>query len=355
MEIGIGLDQTLRLDWAQQRELVREAAELGYTSAWSPSSATGRDAFQICAQWWAASAAAVEGGVTTGISVVPAPVWSVPPLASAAATVGDLTGGRFILGVGMSAIYTEAFLRTYGLPARPPIAVMRDYLVTLRQLLAGERLDHEGKTLTLHDLQMAFRPPKVPVYLAALGPQMLRLAGEAADGVALNWCSAEQVAWSRERIAEGVGRAGRGGADVRVVEYIRICVDEDQEVARRALARATLGYALARPGASKAHGYRGHFGRMGFEKVLTELEVRRDAGAPEDELVEAFPRDLLRQVGYYGAPEGAAAAFERLAEGLDVAIVRVVPARPGAAAVRAVMHACAPAPVRAAGVPADRA
>ena len=98
-----------------------------------------------------------------------------------------------------------------------------------------------------------------------------------------------------------------------------------------------------RAGASKEAGYRGHFARMGFNDALTDLEERRDRGATEAELIEAFPRELLQMVGYYGPAAGAAAAFRRLAEGLDVAIVRVVAARPGVESVQAVMRACAPA------------
>jgi 5,10-methylenetetrahydromethanopterin reductase len=119
-------------------------------------------------------------------------------------------------------------------------------------------------------------------------------------------------------------------------------VDDDVEAARRAYTKALMGYALARPGINKTMGYRGHFGRMGFDEALTELEDRRDRGASEDELVDAFPVDLARLVGYFGPASGAASAFRRLAEGLDTAIVRVVSARPGLESITAVMEACQP-------------
>ncbi|MGH2369827.1 MAG: LLM class flavin-dependent oxidoreductase, partial [Chloroflexota bacterium] len=299
--------------------------------------------FHVCAQWAAAGEQVVGGGIGTGISVVPVAHWTVPQLAATAGTVGELTGGRFVLGVGTGGAYVEGQQRTYGLPAYPPVALMRDYLVTLRRLLAGERVEYEGATLSLHGVQLAFRPPRVPVYLGALGPQMLRLAGAASDGACLNWCTPEQIAWSRRRVAEGARRASRDPAEVRVVEYIRICVDDDAAAARRALARATLGYALARPGASKEQGYRAHFTRMGFDAALAELEARRERGATADELADACPTDLLLGVGYFGDAAGAGPAFRRLAEGLDLAIVRVVAARPGPDAVAATIQACRPA------------
>jgi hypothetical protein len=126
-------------------------------------------------------------------------------------------------------------------------------------------------------------------------------------------------------------------------EYIRVCVDEDEDAARIAFARMVLTYALARQGADKSMGYRGHFGRMGFDAVLTDLESRRAAGASEHELAGIFPVELLRLVGYWGRPEGAREAFLRLASDLDIAVVRPVPARRNdLAAVRLAAQACAP-------------
>src|SRR5215471_15602730 len=162
-----------------------------------------------------------------------------------------------------------------------------------------------------------------------MGPQILRLSGELADGVTPNWSSPEQIIWMRERVAEGARKAGRRPEDVPFSQYIRVCIDDDEQAARRAFARNTLGYAMARPGQPTTTGYRGHFGRMGFEEVLTRLEAKRDAGTPVAELVDEMPEDLLRRVGYFGNAAGAAAEFKRLAQGLDEAMVRLITVRPG--------------------------
>ena len=347
MEIGISFEPELGLSFPEQRDLIRESVGLGYASGWSPAR-LAPDPFQICTQWHQAAAGAGKPDFGTGISVLPAPLWTAPVLAGMAGTTAVLTGGRFVLGIGAGSIYSPAWREANNIPAFPAIAMMRDYLVTIRAMLAGETADHHGKAITLRGGRLPFKPPPVPVYLGTLGPQMLRLAGEAADGAALNWSTPEQVAWARERIAEGARRAGRDASEITVHEYIRICVDDEEDAARRGLARAILGYALVRPGASKEAGYRGHFARMGFDAQLAELEERRERGASNDEIIDAFPRDLLSAVGYFGPPSGAAAAFRRLAEGLDVAVVRVVRARPGLESVRAVMQACAPALVHAA-------
>jgi 5,10-methylenetetrahydromethanopterin reductase len=341
VEIGVGLDRGLGLSWDQYRELARHAARLGYRSAWT-NAGIDRDAMHICAQWSVASADVVEGGLGTGISVIPVGYWTAPTLASCAATVGEISGGKFVLGIGSGAIHNPAFRKTLGLPDLKPIGTMREYLTTVRALLAGESVEHEGNAVTLHGVSIGFKPPKVPVALGALGPNMLKLAGEASDGAALNWCTSEQIAWSRQLVAEGARNAGRDPSEIAMIEYIRICVDDDEDAARRAYTKALMGYALARPGVSKALGYRGHFARMGFDEQLTELEARRDRGAPESELIDAFPVELAKLVGYFGPASGAAAAFRRLAEGLDTAIVRVVAARSGPESITTVMEACHP-------------
>ena len=71
MQIGVGLDARLGLSFAQHHEMAAEAARLGYTSLWSPAGAAGLDSFHVCSAWHQAS------GLTTGISVVPSPTWTL--------------------------------------------------------------------------------------------------------------------------------------------------------------------------------------------------------------------------------------------------------------------------------------
>src|SRR5215468_4671876 len=350
IDIGIGLDATLNLSFADQAALSQEAARLGYTNIWTPEN-TGQDAFQLCSQRWAASCQVIPEGLTTGIGVSPVLYRTPIAFAMSGGTLSQLTGNRFIMGIGAGGSYRPRTRQTLGLPQLSTLALMRDYLLTVRSLVAGEEVTYQGEVVTLRGVKLAINPPPhTPVYLGALGPEMLRLGGELADGVCLNWCTPEQIAWSRARLAEGAARTNRDPQRVQVVEYIRVCVDDDVAVARRAFARATLGYALGQwvPTARERRlGYRAHFERMGYTEVLAELDQMRQRGAALDEVADAFPPEWLQQVGYYGPPEAAAAAFRRLAEGLDVAIVRVVAARPGIASVLAALHACRPALVNA--------
>jgi len=261
-------------------------------------------------------------------------------------SLSSFTGGRFILGIGSGGIYRGSTRRQFGLKNVSTLDTMRDYLTIVRGLVAGDRVSHDGPAVRLRQVSLDIDPPpRTPVFLGALGPKMLQLGGELADGLALNWCNADQVAWSRERIAEGARLAGRSPGDVKVAEYIRVCVDDDVEMAKRALASTTLGYALGQSreiGKQTRLGYRGHFERMGFGDMLLEMENMQNKGAAHEDLADSFPDEQLHQVGYFGRAEGVLPALKRLSKGLDLAIVRVVAARPGVESVINTMRACKP-------------
>jgi alkanesulfonate monooxygenase SsuD/methylene tetrahydromethanopterin reductase-like flavin-dependent oxidoreductase (luciferase family) len=343
MKVGVGIDPRLGLSREQERALVQESASMGYDSLWTPAGITGRSIFQTCRDWWEATTEVVADGLSVGTSVIPFPGWTVPSLAAESASLNDVTGGKFTLGIGLGGYPSEGFRKQLGLAYVPSVAYSRDYLQTLRGLFAGKTVDYDGRALTLHGVQLGIKSRAVPVYLAAMGPQMLRLSGECADGVTPNWCSPEQIAWMRERVAEGARGVGRDPEDVPFALYIRVCIDMDEQAARRAFATQVLGYAMARPGAPKDTGYRAHFGRMGFEEILSDLESRRNSGTPLAELVDAVPKELLLKVGYFGHASGAADALRRLSQDLDEAIVRLISVRAGDLdACLAAVRACRP-------------
>jgi alkanesulfonate monooxygenase SsuD/methylene tetrahydromethanopterin reductase-like flavin-dependent oxidoreductase (luciferase family) len=339
MIIGVGLDARLGLSFGLLRAMAVEAERLGFESVWTPAGGVP-DAFHICATWAGATS------MRTGISVVPAArMWTPLALAVQAATLAQLSSGRFVLGLGTGGS-GPSFWRSVGRPDRP-IAVMRDYATVVRRLLAGETVTSDGLAGPVRSAVLGVADlPAAPVYLAALGPQMLRLAGEVADGALLNWATPARIAVSRELIAEGAARAGRSAEEVTTTMYIRVCIDDDVPAARRAFGEQVLGYALARPGVPLTIGYRGLFAQMGFDEALKDLEGRQARGASLPELVDATPDELLDAVGYHGPASGAPAAFARLSVGLDETIVRIITARPGPEPVIEAMAALTPAAIR---------
>lgn len=275
MKIGVGLDSRLGLTAWQLLDLAPLVKDRGYSSIWT-NAGTDYDPIGMCVAWNQAT------GLETGVSVVPIARNPAAVLALAARTAFDLSE-TFTLGIGSG-----------GLTDRP-IKAVREYA------------DEVHKAA-----------PLVPLVIGALGPQMLTLASRVAQGAALNWCTPEQIRWSR----------GIVGPKTRLLMYIRVAVDDDVAAARLVLAKQILAYAmLVRP--SGARGYRNHFERMGFGPELAELEARHARGASEDELARTISERLVRAFGYYGDGTGAREDFAKRAVGLDVAIVRVLSARSG--------------------------
>ena len=172
-----------------------------------PAGLTRRSIFQICRDWWEATTDITPGGLSVGTSVIPFPGWSVPTLAAESASLNEVCDGKFSLGIGLGAYPSPALIKQLDLPKVSPLTYSREYLQTLRALFAGESVDFEGQGVKLHGVQLGIKAPPVPVYMAAMGEQMLRLSGEYADGVTPNWCSAEQVAWMRSHVADGAQKA----------------------------------------------------------------------------------------------------------------------------------------------------
>lgn len=268
MPIGFGLDPDQGLSQADELRLVKLAAELGYESAWTNSGADTA-AFERCIRWHHASS------LPTGISAVPASGQPAAFYAEHARRAWEATSGGFTLVVG-SGQWDKAAVR------------MRRYLPEVREALL----------------------PGMPAYAAALGPLMLEVGAQLADGIALNWCTADQVARSRKRIEDAARQAGR--STPRIIEYIRTAVDPEPLLARRTVAVAAARY-LGFPV------YRRHFERM---SVAAELEQGTAAGATPS-------ADVVDNVGAAGKPGETRSQFERLAQGLDLPIVRILVTRRG--------------------------
>src|ERR671918_1767534 len=158
MEIGVGLDASLNLSFEDQAQLSQEAARLGYTNLWTPEG-SGQDSFQLCALRWSASCKVVPEGLTTGIAVSPVLYRTPIAFAMSGGTLSQLTGGRFIMGIGAGGAYRPRTRQSLGLRQFSTLALMRDYLVTVRGLVAGAAVNYEGEVLTLQGVKLAINPP----------------------------------------------------------------------------------------------------------------------------------------------------------------------------------------------------
>src|SRR5207249_4803022 len=153
-----------------------------------------QDAFQICLLRWFATNDVVPGGLTTMISVSPVALRTPVGLAMSASTLNQITGGKFVLGVGTGRAYSAWYRRMWGVQDKSTIGLMRDYITAIRALMSGDPIDLDSPHFSLHgaNLNVPATPP--PIHLAALGPEMLKIGAELCDGLVLNNCSPEYIA-----------------------------------------------------------------------------------------------------------------------------------------------------------------
>jgi alkanesulfonate monooxygenase SsuD/methylene tetrahydromethanopterin reductase-like flavin-dependent oxidoreductase (luciferase family) len=344
MRIAAGLDGGLGLDYDELEHAALAAQRLGYDRAWTTAGSVP-DPTHVCLAWARATRAASGAALPTAIGVLPALRSHEPlQLAALAASVAAGADGTFTLGIGSGGGKDAPQLAGLGMAGRP-IAAMRGYLEVLRTLFAGGEIDPATAPITVAGGRLSGELRPVPIYVAALGPQMLRLGGEAADGVSLSWATPKQIIQCAALLEEGAKRAGRDRSAVTLSGYVRVCVDDDARGARRALASQFLRYGL-RFGGGPLNVYRTHFDRMGFGEELDDLDARRASGATPDELADALSEEAIAQVGYYGPAAGAPEQVARLAEGLDEVVVRIITPKPDLAAVEATLEALAPERLR---------
>ncbi|HVM39620.1 MAG TPA: LLM class F420-dependent oxidoreductase [Acidimicrobiia bacterium] len=276
---------------ADSVEYARHAEALGYTEAWL-AEVGGPDAFAL------AGALSVQTGLRLGTAVVP--IYNRTPmvLAMTAASLSQLSGGRFVLGIGTSS--ENIVERWNGLPFEKPYTRMRETLDVVKRLLAGEKVTYEGETLRLDGYRMTVDAHgEAKVYIAALNRRMLRLAGEMADGVILNMLAPEHIPTVLAEVAEGARAAGRDPGEIESVARIHMAYGEDFETAA-GIVRMVFG-----PYAATSV-YNRFFRWIGFEEeadAIAKAWAAKDreglAGALSDRMAEAMvvwgDRDRCRE------------------------------------------------------------
>jgi len=293
------------LPWEAFAGVARSGEELGYAAVFVPEIA-GRDAFAALA-----GLAGETRELRLGTGVVPMTSRETLLTAMGAATVHERSGGRLVLGVGTGAVGRGALER------------LREEVRALRALLAGEPV--EEVRLSLHP------GSSVPIWISALGPRAMRLAGEIADGVLLNWCPPERVAFARDRVREGAEAAGRDPSEVTVAVYVRACVEQDEALALAAL-RGAAGQYASYPA------YARQFEAVGLGEESAQAAAAHRAGDPG-----SAPGSLVREVCLLGGREGALTRLAAYREaGVDLPVVYPVPAGEAVPSILESLRALAP-------------
>lgn len=283
------------------RELVAELADLGYTDVWSAETA-GTDAFTplaLASQW--------SDRLRLGTAIAPVYTRGPATLAMTAATLAEVAGGRFVLGIGSSS--PAIVQRWNGVEFRDPFRRTRDTLRFLKAALSGEKVTEDYDTFSVRGFRLERVPAAVPpIVLAALRPGMLRLAGREADGAITNWLGAGDVPKVRAELGAGAELAAR----------IFVCPTEDADAAR-ALGRALISTYLTVPAYAAFHEW---LGRGEALRPMREAWVagdRRGAGA-------LVPDEVVDELIVHGSvAECRRKVAEYAANGVDTPVIALLP------------------------------
>lgn len=222
--LGLGIHTATPVGLVGQ--LVREAEKRGFDSVWISEDPYFADAVPYVT---AAALASSRLKVATGIinPYTRHPVYA----AMLAGTLAELTGGRFILGLGRGV--RSLIEGVLGIPYGSPTRYLQEYVELVRALLQGEEASLKGQELQVGAGRLRFQVGhRVPIYLAGMGPKMLRLAGAVGDGVIFNSCSSPAYLKRALRwVEEGVRASGREMTEFRVASAVWLSLAEDEEKA----------------------------------------------------------------------------------------------------------------------------
>jgi F420-dependent oxidoreductase-like protein len=290
----------LGLEAHEQLALVREAEELGFDSVWA-AEAYGSDAATVLS--WLASQ---TERLRIGSAIFQIPARSPAMCAMTAATLDNISNGRVILGIGASGPQVAEGWHGQRFPKQ--IQRTREYIGIVRKALARERLEYDGEiyTLPLPDgpgkaLKLTISPvqERIPIYLAAIGPNNTRLAGEVADGWMPFLFKPEEVGEFRKLLSEGAERAGGTLSDeFDIAPNVNVSVSDDIDAARDAM-RPLIALYVGGMGSREKNFYNQLVQRYGFEDAAREVQDLYLEGK-RDEAAAALPVELIDEVALVG-------------------------------------------------------
>ncbi len=312
-------------------DCVKLAEELGYESAWV---AEGHGGDQFAAL---AGAATRTSTIALGTSITSVYVRSAPTIAMAAATVDQLSGGRFILGVGSS--HKVQVEPEHGVVYEKPIARVRDTVAIVRALLKDGDVHYQGETIAIDHFDLWFTPLRreIPIYVAAVFSKMMAVCGEIADGAILTRSTVDNVKQARGPLAEGAKRAGRDPNQIPITTLLPTAVAETRAEALD----------LMRPGLAAYAGYFPRYNRLiaeqGFPEEAAAIAAawaKGDKAAAERAVADAII-DANSIAGTPGQCRDRLDAYRDA--GIDMPIISPAARGPDARArFEAAIRACAP-------------
>jgi F420-dependent oxidoreductase-like protein len=287
---------------AEQLEMAKEADRLGYDSVWA-AEAYGSDAATVLA-WLAPNLENAK--IASGIFQMPARTPAMT--AMTAATLDNISDGKFILGLGISG--PQVVEGWHGQPFDRPLARAREYVEIVRKALARETLTYEGEFYELprpggpgKALKLIIKPvqERIPIYLAAIGPKNTALAAEIADGWLPTLFAPEHLDEFRPSLEEGAGRAGRSVDDLAITPQVSLGIYDDVEHARNFM-RPYMALYIGGMGSRERNFYNQLVTRYGYGDAAKKIQDLYLSGR-QAEAMAAIPDELIDKVALVGPKE----------------------------------------------------
>jgi F420-dependent oxidoreductase-like protein len=286
----------------EQLEMAREADRLGYDSIWA-AEAYGSDAATVLA-WIAANIERAK--IASGIFQMPARTPAMT--AMTAATLDNISNGRFILGLGISG--PQVVEGWHGQPFDRPLARAREYVEIVRKALARETLTYDGEFYKLplpggpgKALKLIIKPvqERIPIYLAAIGPKNTALAAEIADGWLPTLFAPEHFDVFGPSLEQGAARAGRSVDDLAITPQVSLAIYDDVEHARNFM-RPYMALYIGGMGSRDRNFYKQLVTRYGFGDAAREVQDLYLSGKQADAMA-SIPDELIDKVALCGSKD----------------------------------------------------
>jgi F420-dependent oxidoreductase-like protein len=303
--VRLGLNLGYQTAWttpADHLAMAREADRLGYSVLWA-AEAYGSDTVSMLG-WMAGQTERID----LGAAVMQIPARTPAMTAMTAATLDTLSGGRFRLGLGVSG--PQVSEGWHGVRFAKPLGRTREYVDVVRMALARQPVSYQGEHYELplpggpgKALKLGFHPlrPDIPVYLAAVGPKNLELAGEIADGWLAIFFAPDAADDHLAHIRAGRAKAGKDLTGFDVVASVPVVIGDDLDACADVI-RPYAALYVGGMGSREQNFYNALAVRMGYAaeaKVVQDLYLSRQPR----EAAAAVPRDFIERTSIIGTRE----------------------------------------------------
>jgi F420-dependent oxidoreductase-like protein len=288
-------------------ELIQQAESMGYDSVWT-AEAYGNDAVTS-----AAYVLAQTSKIRVGTAIMQMPARTPAMCAMTAMSLDQLSGGRFIVGLGASG--PQVVEGWHGVPYGKPVTRTKEYIQIMRKIFEREgpvEFDgqvyqmpnqSEGTTGLGKPLKSILAATDIPIYTASITPAGLRCAGEVADGVFPVWMDPNKYDVLGESIEQGFEKAGNGKSlkDFDIAPFVTVAMNDDLDAAYDAL-RPWLALYIGGMGAKNKNFYHEYATRLGYGDAANQIqELYLSGKKPEAEAL--VPNELLDDVSLIGPRE----------------------------------------------------